>query len=91
MRAVRRFLRRLCETLRPWLRDDEFGEEVETHIRLLTDDNIRSGLPPNEARRAALLRFGSVDAAVEGWRGERRLPVRETNARGLRLARRGRR
>jgi putative ABC transport system permease protein len=89
MRSVRRFWRRLRETLRPWHRDDEFVEEVETHIRMLTEDNLRSGMRPNEAHRAALLRFGSVDATAESWRGQRRLPFIETIARDVRFAIRG--
>jgi predicted permease len=89
MRPVRRFWRRLRETLRPWHRDDEFVEEVETHIRMLTEDNVRSGMRPSEARRAALLRFGSVDATAESWREQRRLPFIETMTRDVRFAIRG--
>ena len=89
MRPARRFWRRLFETLRPWHRDDQFVEEVATHIRMLTEDNVRSGMPPDEARRAALLRFGSVDAATESWREQRRLPFIETITRDVRFAIRG--
>jgi macrolide transport system ATP-binding/permease protein len=89
MRPVRRFWRRLRETLRPWRRDGEFTEEVETHIGMLTQDNVRAGMSQNEARRAALLTFGSVDAAVEGWRDQRRLPLLDTLARDVRFALRG--
>jgi predicted permease len=89
MRSLRRFVRRLRETLRPWRRDREFAEEIETHIRMLTQENLRAGMPPAEARRAAALRFGSVDAAVEGWREQRRLPLLDTVARDVRLALRG--
>jgi hypothetical protein len=64
-------------------RDREFAEEIETHIRMLTQENLRAGMPPAEARRAAALRFGSVDAAVEGWREQRRLPLLDTVARDL--------
>jgi putative ABC transport system permease protein len=89
MKPVRRFWRRLSETLRPWHRDDEFAEEIETHIRMLTEDNLRSGLPQHEARREALLRFGSVDATTESWREQRRLPFIETMTRDVRFAIRG--
>jgi MacB-like periplasmic core domain len=56
---------------------------------MLTQDNVRAGMPPDEARRAAVLRFGSVDAAVEGWREQRRLPVVDTVIRDVRFALRG--
>ena len=32
--------------------DDDFDDEVRAHLAMLTDDNIRRGLPPGEARRA---------------------------------------
>jgi hypothetical protein len=42
-----------------------FDEESRFHIDHRTDDYIRSGLNPDEARRAAMRRFGSVPVARE--------------------------
>jgi putative ABC transport system permease protein len=89
MRRFRRFWCRLRETVNPKHRDDDFADEVETHIRMLTEDNVRSGMPPAEARRAALLRFGSVNATTEMWREQRRLPLIETLTRDVQFAIRG--
>jgi hypothetical protein len=33
--------------------DDDFDEEVAAHIALLTEDNIRRGMTPGDARRSA--------------------------------------
>ena len=36
-------------------RDRELAEEIESHLQLHVDDNIRAGMTPEEARRAAIL------------------------------------
>lgn len=86
MRALYRLWRRLRETVNPSPRDDEFGDEIELHIRMLTEDNVRAGMEPDEARRAAVLRFGSVESTKEQWRDQRRLPLMETVIRDLHYA-----
>jgi hypothetical protein len=40
------------------LRDIE--EELRVHVEMETETNIRRGMPPNEARAAALKTFGDV-------------------------------
>ena len=45
--------------------DREIEEELATHIEIATDENIRSGMDPITARRVALLRMGSRDAAMQ--------------------------
>lgn len=83
MRPVRRLWRRLRETVIPSTRDDELGEEVDLHLWMLTEENIRAGMSPDEARRAAVLRFGSLESTKEEWRDQRRLPFVETTIRDL--------
>jgi predicted permease len=83
MRPLYRLWRRLRETVNPSPRDDEFGDEIELHIRMLTEDNIRAGMQPDGARRAALLRFGSVESTKEQWRDQRRSRFIETTLRDL--------
>ena len=41
----------------------ELEAEIQAHIDLAFEENIRSGLSPLEARRQALVRFGSIDLA----------------------------
>jgi predicted permease len=86
MKPVRRLWRRLRETLIRSSRDDEFGDEIGLHVDLLTEDNILAGMEPDAARRAAMLRFGSVESTKEQWRDQRRLPLVETLVRDLRHA-----
>jgi hypothetical protein len=36
--------------------DEDFAAELESHVAMHTDDGIRAGLSPEEARRQALIR-----------------------------------
>lgn len=65
MRALRVWLTRLLQTAGLGRRSDDLDAELESHIQLHTDDNLRSGMSPEEARRAALLAFGSAQATRE--------------------------
>jgi predicted permease len=74
MRRLRLAWSRLTGALFGRRRDHELASEIESHIQLHTDDNIRAGMSPSEARRAALLRFGGVESAKEKLRDQRGLP-----------------
>ena len=43
----------------------EIDAELESHIAMRTEDNIASGMPPEEAQRDALLRFGNSTVMKE--------------------------
>src|SRR5580704_6557849 len=64
--------------------DKELDRELESHIAMLTDENIRRGMEPDEARRAALLRVGGRESTKELHREVRGLPFLETLAQDLR-------
>jgi putative ABC transport system permease protein len=49
-------------------RETDLDAEVRHHIDLETEANVARGLPPEEARRAALLSFGGLDQAKEDCR-----------------------
>jgi putative ABC transport system permease protein len=53
-------------------------EEVEQHITFETEANIRAGMSPERARRAAVMKFGSVEAIRESYHSEKGLPAMET-------------
>src|SRR4051812_34754058 len=74
MRPLRAWLQRIIGFIRPASADREFADELQSHIELHTDDNIRAGLSPGEARRQALAKLGSVAAAAEAQRDRRGLP-----------------
>ena len=86
MKAIRAFLFRLMGLFDKERRDRELAEELASHLRMQIEDNLRSGMTPEEARRAALLKSGGVELAKEACRDRRGLPVLETAMRDLRHA-----
>jgi putative ABC transport system permease protein len=49
----------------------DLDEEVRAHLDLLTDENIRAGMPPEEAQRAARVELGGIEQVKEQVREER--------------------
>jgi predicted permease len=64
--------------------DADFDDEVASHLQLMIDDNIRRGMRPHEARRAALVRFGGPMQIKEERRDHQRLRFVDTTAQDLR-------
>jgi hypothetical protein len=40
--------------------EQEIEDELRSHIEMRIEDNMAGGMPPEEARRDALLRFGNA-------------------------------
>jgi len=83
---MREFFNRLASFFRGKQRDGELADELESHLALAIEENIRSGMTPDEARRQAMIRFGGLESAKEGQRDARSLPVLERLAQDLRYA-----
>ncbi|MGB8536939.1 MAG: ABC transporter permease [Acidobacteriaceae bacterium] len=76
---IRRFMHRVRK-------DEDLAEEIESHLAHQQDANVARGLPPQEARRQARLRFGNPRVTRERvWR-YRSLPMVEDGWRDLRFA-----
>src|SRR6266511_4499425 len=58
--------------------DAQMDDEMRSHIEMQTQENIESGMKPEEARYAALRQFGRVEAIKETCRDQRGLPWLET-------------
>ena len=82
--------------LRPWFerlgglchkaqRDTEFAAELESHLQLHIDDNLRAGMTPEAARREALLRLGGLEQTKELYRDRRGIPLLESLSKDLRF------
>ena len=67
----------------------DLDEELSSHIQLMADEEIRRGVPRDEAYRRARVRFGSVESAKESYRDQRGLPLLEIVLQDLRYAVRG--
>ena len=77
MRALKRFFTRLLNWATRRRGDERLREEMESHIATQTDENLRAGMRPEEARRHARLKFGTVEAVREDYRAEEGLPLVE--------------
>src|SRR5215475_10623669 len=86
MTSLRRFLIRLLNSATWRAQDERLREEIEEHIALQTEENLRAGLSPLEARRQAMLKFGGVEAMKQDYRAERGLPLIEDLLQDLRFA-----
>jgi len=66
--------------------DRDFAQELDAHLALLTDENIRRGMAPDEAARAARITLGGVTQLRETHRDLRGLPFLDTLFQDLRFA-----
>jgi len=65
--------------------DADLDDEFAAHLDLLTEENIRRGMPRKEAHYAARREFGGVEQIKETYRERRGLPVLETFLQDLRF------
>src|SRR5499427_2720869 len=86
MKSLRRFFTRLVSFATRRTQEERLREEIEEHIALQAAENLRAGLPPVEARRQAMLKFGGVEAMKQDYRAERGLPFIEDFLQDLRFA-----
>jgi len=86
MKRIRRWSRRIAGVFHTRRRDAELAAEIESHIQLHADENIRRGMSPEAARRDAVLKLGSVPAITEEYRARRGLPLAEQLVQDLRYA-----
>src|SRR5262249_40095632 len=63
-----------------------FDEELESHVQMHIDDNMRAGMSHDEARRQALIKLGGVDQTRERYRDRQRLPWLEMASEDVRFA-----
>ena len=86
MRTLRAWLMRAAGLFGSGARDRDLADEIESHLQLHIEDNIRAGLGPAEARRAALLKFGAVEEVKEQVRDRHGVPSVGHFARDVRYA-----
>jgi putative ABC transport system permease protein len=65
---VRSFLRNLFLSRRV---EVDLDQEVRSHLEILTEENIRAGMPPKDAQRAARIELGGIEQVKEQVREQR--------------------
>src|SRR5438270_13131210 len=78
MSSVRGWVARFVSMFNRSKADREMEQEFQSHLQMQIEENLRTGVPPEEARRQALLNSGSIAAAREAHRDQRGLPFLET-------------
>jgi len=89
MRSMRALLLRVLGVFASSKADRELAAELESHLQLHIDDNIRAGMSPQEARRRAVIALGGVEKTKEEYRDRRGLPHLESIGQDVRHALRG--
>ncbi|MEE8129038.1 MAG: ABC transporter permease, partial [Vicinamibacterales bacterium] len=82
MRVVA-FVSRVRDVLSRRQIERDLDGEIDMHLDLLTDENIRRGMPPREARRVARAKFGGVTQIQQTLREQAGFPWLESMAQDI--------
>ena len=85
MSRARGWLARLINMFRPGRGERDVDAELQAHLELAVEDNVRLGMTPTEARRVALARLGGVESIREQCRDVRRVIALDELGRDLRF------
>src|SRR4051812_46794389 len=66
--------------------DEELNAELQAHLEMLMEENRGKGMPEDEARRAARVRFGGIAQTEETYREARGLHLVQTFLQDLRYS-----
>lgn len=86
MRRLRAWMLRLAGILLHEERDKELTAEIDSHLQLHIDDNLRTGMTPEQARRDAILKLGGVESTKEACRDGSTVPLLDNLLRDSRFA-----
>jgi putative ABC transport system permease protein len=86
MRAVRAMFSRMTSVFSRTRAARELRDELDLHLQIQIDNNLRSGMTPEDARRSALAASGGIAQAAETCREYQSLPFVEKTMQDLRYA-----
>ena len=86
MRSIRAWFLRLGGLVRKRRHDHDLATEMESHLQMHIEDNLRAGMTVADARREAIMKLGGVEQTKEICRDRRGLPLLETLFHDLRFA-----
>jgi predicted permease len=84
VRRIRALLLRVAGIFRRETGERELADEMESHLQMHIDDNLRAGMSPERARREAIMKLGGLEQTKENYRERRGLPFLETLFQDLR-------
>jgi predicted permease len=80
------FAARLRDVLTHGRGDRELDDEIRFHLEMQIEDNLKTGMTPEEARYAAQRSFGAIEPMKERYRDRRGFALVETIAQDIRYA-----
>ncbi len=86
MRRVKALWLRVLGLFAPDRGAAEFDAELQSHLQMHIDDNVRAGMNPEESRRQALIQLGGLEQTRQAHRDRRSLPSVESLLRDLRYS-----
>ena len=86
MRQLRAWFVRLVGFLLRNGSEHDLAAEMDSHLQMHLEDNLRAGMTHAEARRQALIKLGGIEQTKEIYRERRGLPFLETLFKDLRFA-----
>lgn len=86
MKPLRAWMFRLAGLFPNHRRERQLAEEIESHLKMHIDDNLRAGMSPEESRRHAILKLGGVEPTKEAYRARSTLPFIEHLLQDVRFA-----
>jgi macrolide transport system ATP-binding/permease protein len=85
-RLLRACLQRFSAVFKGSQSQQSFADEIESHLQLHIEDNLRLGMTPEQARREAILKLGGVEMTKQSYRERNTLPLLDDLLQDLRFA-----
>jgi predicted permease len=78
MREFRKWIARFGGLFDKESKDRELHDEIESHLQMHIEENLRLGMAAEAARRQAMIKLGGIESMKEAYRDQRGLPWLET-------------
>jgi predicted permease len=86
MNRLRAWLRKLTGVVPTQQQEQDFSSELDSHLQLHIDDNVRAGMTPADARRSAIIKLGGIEHTKQAHRETRTFPLLEATLQDIRYA-----
>ena len=86
MKRLRAWLLKLAGVVPSQQKELEFADEIDSHLQMHIDDNLRAGMTPKQARREAILKLGGTESIKQAHREGRTIPFLQTMIQDIRYA-----
>jgi predicted permease len=86
MKQLRAAVNRMIGLVVRQRHEEAFDDELDSHLQMHIDDNLRAGMSAEDARRRALLKLGGVESTRQSYRERSSVPFLEHLWQDLRFA-----